>query len=142
MRWTAPADNGAAITGYVVQYRPAGTTAWHQRSHRNGMPSTTISGLQAGTRYEVQVQAKNRAGTGPWSPAGTGMTAAPSAPAAPAAPTIRVTTAPAMVVQWTKSRLTTGCGHHGLCGAVPAGGGVGLAGAWAYSGTCDVQTNH
>ena len=39
-------------------------------------------------------------GAGPWSPSGTGSTLAP--PGAPAAPTVRVTSAPAMVVSWTK----------------------------------------
>ncbi|MDE2887995.1 MAG: fibronectin type III domain-containing protein [Gemmatimonadota bacterium] len=73
MRWTAPANSGPAISGYDVQYRAAGGsfTDW---PHTGASTTTSITGLTANTRYEVQVRATNDEGTGDWSPSGSGTT--------------------------------------------------------------------
>ena len=67
--FTAPADNGAAITRYTVTAAPGGAQA-----SGAGSP-ITVTGLANGTRYTFTVTATNAAGTGP-----------PSAPSAPVTP--------------------------------------------------------
>lgn len=73
--WSAPTTGGAA-TGYTVLYRQTGTTAWTLAAQAVAAPSATITGLTAGTSYDVAVLATNSAGPGPLS--GT-VTAAPYA---------------------------------------------------------------
>jgi len=78
--WTAPADNGSAITSYTVtavedgtkQCTPSPTTA----------TTCTVTGLANGTAYTFTVTATNGAGTGPASAASTAVTPAglPGAP--------------------------------------------------------------
>ena len=80
--WTAPNDNGSAITGYDVQYRKKGATDWSQDAQDVAGPSHDIIGLGfATTTYEVQVKAKSDAGDSDWSASGEGTTnTAPSFP--------------------------------------------------------------
>ena len=89
--WTAPADNGAAISDYDVQYKlssAANNDPWTDASYDGTGPSTTITGLTNGQSYQVQVRAKNSVGDGDWSPSATGTPAA--APAKPAAPVLTI----------------------------------------------------
>lgn len=83
LSWTAPADNGLAITDYVVQYRAVGAANWITLT--DGVSTLTralILNLTNGTTYEVTVAAKNSAGTGS---ASTPVTATPATlPGAPA----------------------------------------------------------
>ncbi len=69
LAWNAPVGNGgAAITDYVIQYRVAGTAAW--RTFVDGIRTTrtaTVTGLVAGTSYELRVAAKNGWATGTFS---------------------------------------------------------------------------
>ena len=75
VRWTPPSNTGPPITDYDVQYRKNGTTdAWRSWSHSGAQTNTVITGLEAGTEYEVQVLARNREGVSAWSPSGTGST--------------------------------------------------------------------
>ena len=100
--WPAPANNGAAITGYEVQYRQSGTNTWSTRI-LTGITSQPrawqlrLTGLLSGTTYEVQVRAKNAQGDGNWSPSGTGTTL----PDRPAAPTVEAESATSLMVIWT-----------------------------------------
>ena len=65
--WTAPADNGAAITDYDVGFR-AGTTGNFSEHPFSGTGiSTTISSLSNGQLYQVRVRAQNSVGDGDWS---------------------------------------------------------------------------
>ena len=73
--WAAPENTGPAITDYAVQYRVSGDTAWTAASHSGTDLTVTLTGLTAGTGYEVQVQATNAEGTSAWSAAATGTTA-------------------------------------------------------------------
>ena len=59
--WTAPdLDGGPAITGYEVRYRSAEPVgSWRSHSHSGTDTSTTITGLTAGTDYDVRVRALN-----------------------------------------------------------------------------------
>ena len=70
--WTEPANTGPVITNYHVQYRHTGAyLAW---SDSGAARSRTITGLRSGRTYQVQVQAKNDEGEGPWSNPGSGTT--------------------------------------------------------------------
>ena len=91
--WTAPFDNGLAITGYDVQ-RCTGTCAtnsddWTDTLHSGTVTRHEITGLVNGTSYKVRVRAINDlggtdAGMGPWSGIRAGTPRAlPDAPAAP-----------------------------------------------------------
>ena len=86
--WTAPADNGAAITGYDVHYRETGSN-WQDANHTGTGTTKRITGLTADTAYQVRVRASNAEGAGDWSPAASARTdAAAEAPDAPSAPTL------------------------------------------------------
>ncbi|MDE0693936.1 MAG: fibronectin type III domain-containing protein [Gammaproteobacteria bacterium] len=109
--WAAPADNGAAITGYDVEYRETGGN-WTDASHTGTGTTRRITGLVADTAYEVRVRASNAEGEGDWSPAASGRTdAAVEAPDAPSAPT-----------------LTTGETWIDVSWAAPADNGAAIAG--------------
>jgi Fibronectin type III domain len=103
--WAAPAvDSGhSAATGFNLWFRPSGATAW------TTLPNVTspyeLSGLTAGTAYDVQVQGVNSAGGSAWSASGTLTTA--SGAAVPNAPAISSVTPPPdgttskLAVAWT-----------------------------------------
>ena len=86
--WTAPADNGSAITDYDVHYRETGGN-WQDANHTGTGTTKRITGLTADTAYQVRVRASNAEGTGDWSAAASARTeAAAEAPDAPSAPTL------------------------------------------------------
>ena len=99
--WTAPADNGADITDYDVQYRActatpktcANSATWGDWTDRTGETTSdtattvTLTGLTNGTAYQVQVRAANSVGESGWSTAAS-KAPAPQKPAAPAAPSL------------------------------------------------------
>ena len=88
--WTAPADNGSAITGYDVYYRETGGN-WTNANHAGTSTTKRIEGLTADTAYEVRVRASNAEGAGDWSSSASGRTeAAVEVPDAPSAPTLTV----------------------------------------------------
>ena len=71
--WDAPANTGPAVTAYEVHYREAGAGLGFARwTHSGADRSTIITGLKAGTRYEVQVRVRSAEGTSEWSRSGTG----------------------------------------------------------------------
>ena len=69
--WAAPQNTGPEVTGYDVQYREVGSGP-RRWQHYGADRSTIITGLDAGTRYEVQVRARSDEGTGEWSRWGSG----------------------------------------------------------------------
>ena len=71
--WQAPAG-GPAPTGYAVEYRVRGTSAWQAHAHAGTGTTATIPALTPATTYDVQVQARQGATGGPWE-ATTGTTA-------------------------------------------------------------------
>jgi hypothetical protein len=75
--WSAPADGGAAITGYTVSVKPADVGPI---SVAAGTTVATITGLTDGTAYTVSVTATNASGTSP------AATAGPVTPAASIVP--------------------------------------------------------
>lgn len=91
--WRPPADNGAAITGYVVQWRAktdGNNGAWTPGNATGTVFTTT--GLMSSTLYEVQVRAESIEGHSPWSGIAEGGTGnAP--PTFSVGPTVTVTIA-------------------------------------------------
>ena len=86
VNWTAPDDNGTAIKGYGIQWRPSGsgwpsTTTWRGASAR----SERVGNRAAGTTYVVRVKACNGSGAngrhrcGAWSRDGRVTTLAETA---------------------------------------------------------------
>ena len=72
--WSAPsATGGLAITGYRVRWgKDAPSVAWNASGDgilagNQSVTSYTITGLETGTAYQVQVAAVNSEGTGAWS---------------------------------------------------------------------------
>ena len=59
--WTTPADNGAAITDYDVEYRESGGS-WTDAGHAGTTTTKRIDSLAADTAYEVRVRATKRRG--------------------------------------------------------------------------------
>ena len=67
--WTTP-QSDVAISQYEVQYRRSGTTSWSSATPLSGSPpatSTVLTGLDAGTKYNIRVRAVSAAGAGEWS---------------------------------------------------------------------------
>ena len=75
--WTAPDDNGAEITDYDIRYQAGNLGKWIPHAHDGAATNATITGLENGMSYQVQVCATNSVGPGEWSPSAT---AAPTAP--------------------------------------------------------------
>jgi hypothetical protein len=67
--WSIPANNGAAITDYTVQWRTtSGPGAWNTFAHTaSSAPGIYVTGLSNGTSYDFQVAAVNSVGRGPYS---------------------------------------------------------------------------
>ena len=82
--WTAPTMTGKpAIDDYDVQYRKTGDSSWSSHSFTGTGTTTTLSGLEAGKKYDVQVRASNpetdntntpTTDDSPWSDTANGIT--------------------------------------------------------------------
>ena len=67
--WTAP-QSEMPISQYKVQYRKSRAAVWSSEITISGSPpltSTILTGLDAGTEYNVRVRAVSAAGAGMWS---------------------------------------------------------------------------
>ena len=62
--WSEPENTGPPITDYDVQYREKGTGRFTDGGHEGPGLSLTLSDLEPGTSYEVQVRAVNALGKG------------------------------------------------------------------------------
>ena len=79
--WAAPGLNGGpAITGYHLQYRQGTSGSFTNGPQNVSGTSAMITGLTAGTSYQVQVRALNGETPSDWSPAGTGSSSTPGQP--------------------------------------------------------------
>ena len=71
--WSAPTDDGGAITSYDLQYGEGDATnlptSWTVLDEvwTSGSLSAVVSGLEESTEYAVQVRAVNSVGDGEWS---------------------------------------------------------------------------
>lgn len=64
LTWTKPDPGGSPITGYAVQYRRIGDSAWRDWPLQGTGTSTRITGLEPGVDYEFHVRAVNANGDG------------------------------------------------------------------------------
>ena len=122
--WTAPRNNGSAISGYEVRHRlDAGNTNWGGPSSAGTGTATTLSGLAADTSYQVQVRAKNRLGTGNWSASGQGKTSRKAAaPTVSASFNVREVKLGGSATLYWSSRNATSCyGSRTLGSTSPSG---------------------
>ena len=72
--WTAPADDGGdPVNGYQLRYSRDGVSWTTEPGTITGL-TKTITGLDGGAEYQVQVRAVNGAGDGDWSQTGNGWT--------------------------------------------------------------------
>ena len=91
--WSAPANNGAAISDYVVQYSTSSSGSYTAFADGTSTStSATVTGLTNGTAYYFKVAATNSVGTG------SNSTASASTPTLPTqtvtwSPTTALTTA-------------------------------------------------
>ncbi len=68
LTWSVPADNGAAISDYVIQYRRSDGAGWTTLSDGvSDTSSASVTGLNSATGYLFQVAATNSVGTGAYS---------------------------------------------------------------------------
>ena len=72
--WREPENRGPEISGYEVRYRQEGEAGYRDGGHEGAGLALTLSGLEEGTDYRVQVRAANEEGTGEWSEPGEGRT--------------------------------------------------------------------
>ena len=69
VNWTTP-QSDVNISQYQVQYRRSGTTSWSSANPLSGSPPATsisLTGLDAGTEYNIRVRAVSELGAGMWS---------------------------------------------------------------------------
>ncbi len=74
--WSAPTNEGPAITDYDLRYRASSDNEWTELKALGAVSAHTITGLDAGTTYSVQVRAESSEGAGEWSESGEGTTEA------------------------------------------------------------------
>ena len=75
--WSEPENTGPPITDYDVQYREKGMGRFIDGDQQGPGRTLTLSDLEPGTVYEVQVRARSDEGTSDWSESGEGMTITP-----------------------------------------------------------------
>jgi hypothetical protein len=104
--WTAPSNGGAAITGYVLRWTPAGgsTSQVTQTS-----TSKILTGLTPGVSYSVDVAAQNVVGTGAFATAVPGTPLAATTPTPTPTPT--TTTTPPVGSSSAATTVTIGAGR-------------------------------
>ncbi len=75
--WRAAPDNGAALTGYALEYREGTAGPWTRwpEAIAPDTRSVRIGALSPDTAHQVRVRAKNVRGDGPWSTPGEARTA-------------------------------------------------------------------
>ena len=105
--WTAPGNNGAAITHYDLRYREGGSGSW--TTVEESSRSRTITGLTNGRSYEFQVRAANSRGDGAWSSTATAVPGA--VPGKPSAPSL-IPSNGQIMVSWSAPSSTGGAITH------------------------------
>ena len=119
LSWSAPSDDGGApITAYDLRHIETGAADksdanWTVKEDvwttGSGPLQYSLTGLNGGTEYDVQVRAVNAAGESEWSATVTGTTAPLAVPEAPTGLTARVVSGEARVVlSWTAPANTGG----------------------------------
>jgi hypothetical protein len=122
--WGAPANNGAAISDYVVQYSTSSSDGYTTFADGTSTStSATVTGLTNGTAYYFKVAATNSVGTG--------SNSAASAAATPTLPTQTVTWSPTTALTTAQSPNTplaaSSTGDGAITYAVQSAGATGCA---------------
>jgi chitodextrinase len=107
LSWSA----ASGATGYVVQYRPSGSTTWTTFATNVTTTNVTVTGLVAGTIYSFQVAAVSTGGTGPYSSVVQGQTSASAVATAPGQVTGLATgavTTASIALSWAAAASATG----------------------------------
>ena len=99
VQWWPPANNGSAITGYVVTPY-IGLAAQPQQTFNGPANSVLVTGLTNGTAYTFTISARNGVGLGPASNPTAAVTPAAAAPGSPSSVSARPGNGQA-VVSWT-----------------------------------------
>jgi hypothetical protein len=89
LAWTPGSNGGSAITGYLVEKSPNGTSSWTTVTTTGAVLTYTVTGLTNGTIQYFRVSAVNGVGTGPVSNV---RSATPVVVTAPGAPTLNTAT--------------------------------------------------
>ena len=119
LSWSVPSDGGGApITAYDLRHIETGAADksdanWTVKEDvwttGSGPLQYSLTGLNGGTEYDVQVRAVNAAGESEWSATVTGTTTSAVVPGAPTGLTARVVSGEARVVlSWTAPANTGG----------------------------------
>ena len=135
--WSAPADTGTgSVTGYSIQYKLGTSSTWVDWTFSGTSTSTTITGLQTGTSYDVRIAAKNVIGTGEYveSTVSTGATV----PEAPQSLTL-TPTGGQIKATWTAPSVTGGSPITGYSVQYKVGTSNTWI-AWTHSGTATTAT--
>ena len=97
--------NNPDVTGFKVQYQKSQDNTWIDHAHEDDdSKGTTISNLQAGTKYDVRVRAMVKDLEGSWSAHGSGTPV--DVPAKPVAPTVTTASHTNVNVTWTEPTNT------------------------------------
>ncbi len=68
LEWDRPLSNGGSpITGYTIRHLSTPYLTWVEVSLTGSATSHTLTGLDNGTAYDIQVRARNAEGDGAWS---------------------------------------------------------------------------
>ena len=115
LAWDAPeTDGGARVTGYSIRVIGPNDDSWIIIRPNTGTttPTFTHTGLQPVSRYQYQVAAINRVGTGPWAPSPSELPAAVLTHAdlagAPTGLTARAVGTSRIDLAWNAPRYTGG----------------------------------
>nr|WP_243848911.1 fibronectin type III domain-containing protein [Lysinibacter cavernae] len=134
--WAAPANNGAAITGYTVTVAQGGSTVTSVPVEAANT-TVTVDGLSVATEYSVTVTATNAAGTSAASAAASASTLA-TAPATLAAPTVTAASGTSLNVAWVAPANNGGSAITGYTVTVSNGSTVAASVNTAASATSTI----
>ncbi len=115
LAWDRPeTDGGARVTGYAIRRIGPDDESWITHRSNTGTTATTFTdtGLEPVTRYQYQVAAINRVGTGPWAPSPSEIPASAITHAdfagVPTGLTARAVGTSRIDLSWTAPRYTGG----------------------------------
>lgn len=103
LSWTAPADNGSAISSYDIQWATSSDFTTGLNSKTSTTASTTIP-VTLATQYYVRVRANNTVGASPWS----AVTTFPFAPSAPSSVGVASVNSTTLTASWNAPASTGG----------------------------------
>ena len=101
--WSAPSAPGThSITSYDVRYRQGISGSWTTiNPATSGSRTYTITGLDAGSSYQVEVRAVSAAGDGAWSGTASGVPTVTGVPSAPTSVSLVPSTSPlGLTISW------------------------------------------